>query len=363
LKKKIFFFHKSLDIGGVERQLVYLIKGLNENKYELYLILCEKKGELLQEIPSHVKLINLGISFSIKNKIPLAIKLCHKLIRKRPDIFISFHIHLNTLSILIGLLLKIRVFLCSPGFFYKGRINFLRNILWNYANKIIAVSNGVKRSLENALTRIEKKKLIVIKNAVDYEEVIKLSEEEFSYDSIPMDKPIVASVGRLVKDKGFDVLLNAVPLVESKCRIVLIGDGPERKRLERLCKELKITKNVVFLGSQSNPYKYLKKSSIFVLASLSEGLPTAVLEAMALKVPCVCADYLGGVNDIIIHEKNGYIVKKGDSINLARAIDILLNDEERRKKYQNVSFKKIKNEFSIQNYMKEYEKLFDEKIN
>ena len=360
MKRKIWFFNLDLRIGGVERQLCYLLNGLDKRKYEISLVLCKKEGDFLSEISSDIEVMSLSVGYSPRKKLFIAIKLFFLLLNKKPDVFVSFHGKLNSISILICYLLKVKIVCCFPGYFYKGKLNFFRNVYLKFADKLIAVSNGVRNSLKQASNYEIDKKILVIENAVDYENIITLASEQISEKKFLDESPIIVSMGRLDKGKGFDVLIRAIPLIKTKCNIMIIGNGKERINLVNLCKKTKVADRVFFVGMQTNPYKYLHKGTLFVLASESEGLPTVILEAKALGIPCICADYLGGTQGVVDHGVNGYVFKRNDERELAYAIDLLLRDIELRKIFIQESAKKIQSEFSVDNYVRQYEKLFDE---
>jgi len=348
-----------LNIGGVERQLYYLVQGINKRKYDMSIVLCKKEGEFVKKIPKNIELLNLSVNYLTKRKLLISIKLFFLLKREKPDIFISFHDELNSISVFICRLLKIKVICCFPGYFNKGRLNFIRNIYLQWADRLVAVSSGVKSSLENALYGIESAKISVIPNAIDYHSIKSSSKENLENNLFANSYPIVASLGRIIRVKRFDILIKSTSYINTKCNILIIGDGPEKENLKKLCQSMELTDQVLFVGMQTNPYKYLANADLFVLPSEEEGLPTVILEAKALKIPCICADYLGGTKGVIDHKINGYVFKRNDEKELAYAIDLLLNDSNLKKKFIQNSFIQIKEEFDIETYIYRYQKLLD----
>lgn len=227
------------------------------------------------------------------------------------------------------------------------------------ADKLIAVSDGVRDSVVEALNYKDNKKIVVIKNVVDYENIVRLAKESIGQINVPKDLPLIITMGRLAKRKGFDILINATVLIKSRCRIVIIGDGPEKTALEKMVENNHLTEKVIFLGAQLNPYKYLKMATLFVLASESEGLPTVILEAKSLGIPCISSDYYGGVQGVVNHMTDGYVFKRNDIQGLAFAIDSLLSDYETREKFSQEGIKQIRNEFNFDRYINQYEDIFD----
>jgi len=136
----------------------------------------------------------------------------------------------------------------------------------------------------------------------------------------------LVTVANLVPLKGIDILLRALH-IGPQMELVVIGDGPEREKLEKLSKELRLEEHVRFTGfiSQEKVAKYLCSSSMFVLPSLSEGLPRSVLEAMACGM-FVIATKVGGIPDAVKDEENGLLVQPNDVTALSEAIRIALKN-------------------------------------
>ncbi len=362
MKKKLCFFNVHLRIGGVEKQLSYVINRLSKDKYDISLLLCKKEGDILGEISQDIKIKDLLIEYSSINKIFIAYKLFFMLLKNKPDVLICFHSKLFIISVLVCKLLGIKVVCRFPGYFYKGRLNFIREIYIRFVKKIIAVSDGVKDSLLKSLKDIDKNRIVVIRVGIDYKKILELSNRPVNETLFLDNLPIIASVGRLTKGKRFDILIKSLQLVQKKCNILIIGDGPNRSSLENLSRDLGLDKRINFLGLKNNPYKYLRKATLFVLTSESEGLPGVLLEAKALEIPCICANYLGGTQEIIEHNNNGYIIRKNDEKELALAIDLLLNDADKRRKFREEGLKQIQNDYNIERSIKQYEKVVDEII-
>lgn len=143
--------------------------------------------------------------------------------------------------------------------------------------------------------------------------------------------PVIGTVGRLVEQKGHKDLLEAFQNVQKRIprtKLVLVGDGPLRQRLERLAKALEIRNCVQFLGTQRNVEDILKTFSIFVLPSYWEGLPLALMEAMASGIPVVATD-IAAHREIVTHEENGVLTPVGEPKRLADSIIYVLSNPEK----------------------------------
>lgn len=149
--------------------------------------------------------------------------------------------------------------------------------------------------------------------------------------SLAPEARIVLSVGRLSKEKGHDDLIRAMHGVVERCQfdvvVLLVGDGPERARLERLSARLGLTEHIRFVGYRQDVRPYYAAADLFALTSHSEGSPNVLLEAMDAKVPIV-ATAVGGVGEMITDGEQGLLVRSGDPESIGRGIVALLLDPE-----------------------------------
>ncbi len=161
---------------------------------------------------------------------------------------------------------------------------------------LVAVSRGVEEDLREAFF-INPKKIKVIYNPVDAEWVRKLSEEPLSPEEEEVfKKPVIVNVARHEKQKGLHHLLKVFKLVSERvdAHLLLIGEGSLTPQLKALAEELGVANRVFFLGWRENPFKYMRRSRLFLLTSLWEGLPMVLLEAMVLGLPVVAFRSRGG---------------------------------------------------------------------
>lgn len=142
------------------------------------------------------------------------------------------------------------------------------------------------------------------------------------------DKTILA-VGRLGSEKGFDILLQSFArsqLAKSGWHLIILGEGPERKRLEQLKSALGLNGFVELPGVVSDPESYMKLGAIFVLSSRYEGFPNALLEAMAMGMAVVSHDCESGPSELIRHGQNGLLVRSGDVESISQTLVDLASD-------------------------------------
>lgn len=193
--------------------------------------------------------------------------------------------------------------------------------------RIVAVSNALSAEIERALW-VGKAKLNVCANPVVAPGLFELAATNSEGFSHP--RPYICGVGRLCEQKGFDQLLVAYAEVKGKVAdypdLLLVGDGPDRQALEAQAAALGISKAVRFTGFTCNPYYVIKGSEAFVLSSRHEGLPTVLIEALALGRPVVAFDCPTGPREILCNGDYGYLVPNGDVSALASAMQAVMHD-------------------------------------
>ena len=161
------------------------------------------------------------------------------------------------------------------------------------------------------------------------------------------DSLLFVSSGRLVTIKGFDLLIKAFAISEagrSGAHLALVGDGPERKNLEKLATELGVSDKVVFTGFHTDIIPALSAADVFVLASRNEGMGRSIVEAMVAGCAVIATD-AGGIPTFLNHEQNGLLVPRGNIDALSEALDRLATNPAIRKKLATQAAKSLSSEF------------------
>jgi len=312
MQKKIAILIGSLSGGGAERVVSNLSLHLNE-KIERSVIIysCEDiiypyKGELIRLKPctrGEVKgwFRKLYFLYKYVNAVR-NIKQKYKI-----QVCVSFLSVPNLINIFSGCgekrVISVRGYNSKKikGFYGKAYALLIR-LFYNSADLIVAVSQGVKIDLIKNYN-IDGKKIKVIYNPYDVEKIQKLMNENLHDRYKPIfENQVIISVGRLTHIKGQQNLIRAfskVKIQNKKAKLVLLGEGELEDELRAITKKLNLGDDIYFLGFQGNPFQFIYNSSIFVLPSLTEGFPNALVEAMACGIPVISTDCKAGPREIL----------------------------------------------------------------
>lgn len=313
--------------GGAERVTLNLIEGLEELDCEVNLVVFAARGELVDAVPEKTKLVDLRSGRALLTPLPLA----RYLRRERPDLLVCVEGHASLAALAAKrlarsgtkLLLTEHIALPKTPTGLKDRV-FRRLACATYkdATAVVAVSEGVADSVA-AHVGIPRESISVIMNPVLTKRFWKLAEGSVTHAWYqPGQPPVVLGVGRLVPQKDFPNLINAFARVrrERDARLVILGEGPDRKELEALVTDLGMSESVLLPGFVDNPVSYMANSAVFALSSVREGLPTVLIEALAIGTPVVSTDCESGPQEILEGGRLGALVPVGDSGALAAAI-------------------------------------------
>ncbi len=196
------------------------------------------------------------------------------------------------------------------------------------ADAILAVSEGVADDLART-ARLPRSRIAVTYNPVVTEGLAAAAREPVDHDWLrPGGPPVVLGVGKLKPQKRFDVLLEAFARARARrpLRLVILGEGPLRRSLGRRAAELGVAGDVAWPGFVANPFAWMARSGVFALSSAWEGLPTALIEALACGCPVVATDCPSGPAEILAPGGLGSLVPVGDAVALAGAIEAALDD-------------------------------------
>ena len=202
----------------------------------------------------------------------------------------------------------------------------------------------------------------VINNFIDFERFRKVNKDHFKKAIAPNGERILVHVSNFRKVKRVEDVIHIFQRVYQRIpsKLMLIGDGPERHNLEELCRKLGLCHETRFLGKQDAVEELLAVSDLFIMPSQAESFGLAALEAMACEVPVISSN-AGGLPEVNIHGKTGYLSEVGDVEDMARnAIHILENDEILRK--FRINALEQARRFDIDNILPDYEAYYEEVV-
>ena len=355
---RVAFFIPDLGIGGAEKVFTQLLNEFNLRNFKVDLLLSQDVGGFRKFVDKEVEIT----AFCNKRRSkPILlfnsfIGLLYFVLKYRPVAVYSTLTGANIVSLTVGLFVK-----SSNTKFIIREANVNDNNNWLYellsrtlykkANKVVAVSEGVKNDLINRLG-VCSSKIVVIKNPVDIKKIklmadAPLQEPLFNKKS----NPVVVSIGRLCPQKDYETLIKSFKLVrlKSNAKLVIIGEGSEKRKLQQLVSLLGLDGSVLFLGVKNNPFAYLKSADVYVLSSKWEGFPNTLLEALAVKCPIVATDCHSGPAEILNGIKGCYLVPVGDKQKMGDAILKVLERPKER-----INPEKRLTEFTITNIAEEY---------
>lgn len=298
--------------------------------FEVDLVLAKAEGPYIDDVPDGVRIIDFGTNRVMKS-LP---RLTHFLRKSNPDVVLSAMDHANIVAILAKKFADVdaKVLVSTHSMLthssigssdYRQRlVPFLVRWIYPMADEIICVSKAVRESLIS-ITNVQMDRTHVIYNPIPTAQLRTLSKCDIDHPWFtPGGAPIILGVGRLVHEKDFSTLIQAISLIKPMrpVRLVILGEGKERPKLENLIERLDLLEEVTLPGFTKNPYAYMSRASALVLTSLWEALGLVLIEAMACGTPVVSTDCPGGPPEILNHGQYGSLVPIRDPEKLASVI-------------------------------------------
>lgn len=365
-KIKVLAIIYSLEGGGAERQFIHILKHLDRDRFDLEVCLLKATGAFIKHIPPDLKVYNLGKT-GILSYIKTIYRLKKIVASTTPEIIYSRMWDANVVTILSKLFLKgvkPKVIIneeipLSQNFkdtnFGKLRF-FITKLIYPHADIIVSISSEVTDDLINRFN-LPAEKISYIPNMVDIGSVCSNSS---NLDTLQPDNNIftIISMGGLRIQKGYSDLIRAIKIVNQKfpCQLQILGTGTEETKLKKLAEELGISDKINFLGFLENPFEFIAKADVFAMASLYEGMPCVLLEAMALGMPTIFTD-VSGVRDVADDGREIIIVPIASPEIMADKI-IFLKENPDYSKMLSENAQKRAVAFSTDAIIKKFESLF-----
>lgn len=333
--KRITLILPDLIPGGAQRVFLNLAQEFINRGHIVEFVILTNQGSYMDSIPEggrKVILCNRHYKIRLVTYIIAFFRMCSYFNRNTGNCFLSSLTGTNlfTLAAKLLSLRKIELYIREATVLNNVSsrfVIFLMRHLYPLATNIICVTQGIKQDLTTMLA-IQENKLIHIANPVDINRIRKLSLQPNNHPWL-LDKniPVIVAVGRLVKPKGFDVLVKAIAKLNTRtpARLIIVGEGPLHNEFTRLIHNLNLQDRIDLVGYRDNPYNFIKQADLFVLSSNWEGFVNVLLEAMAIGTPVVATDCHSGPKEILKNGQLGTLVPVGDYNALAVAIQDNLN--------------------------------------
>lgn len=369
-RRKIVFLIGSLAGGGAERVFVTLLRHLDRNYFEPHLVVLEAEGEFFCQVPKDVVIHSLngnrhrrslpGLCYLMWSLVQLLWKIRPRTVLStgrinlalalaRPFLPRGTKLLIRECSVLSARLESDSRFPHIWRWFYQR--------LYRWADNVVCSSDSMVKDMTEQFN-LPRQQPVRIYNPIDLDLVRELGRRgENPYDGAG---PHLVAAGRLSNEKGFDLLLAAMPRVIEylpNARLTILGQGPLKSILAEQVENLGLTESVSFFGFQQNPWPYLSHADLFVLPSRRESFCNALLEALALETPAVAIDCPGAIREIYGSNPAVHLVPADDSLMLADAI-IERCKAERHERTKLKTSPDWLAKFALQRIMGEYSALF-----
>jgi glycosyltransferase involved in cell wall biosynthesis len=329
----VYFYLPSFAGGGAERIFVRLANHISGRGRPVHLVVNHEGGPLRALLSDTVTLHVIGT----KRAFVAVPRLAAFLRKNRPVSMISAMTRTNLVALMASRLAMVgtRVVVCernqysvfSRGFDPVRRQIITTLVRWLYptAYAVIGNTSDVMRDIA-VVARLAGDKTGVINNpAPDLDQIVAARAGPTIHPWMSDDGPIAVAIGRLVPQKDYETMIAAVARSGPDLRLLVLGDGPDRRSLEVYAKKLGLGSRVEFLGFQMDRFAYLVAADVFLISSITEGFPNALMEAVSAGIPAVSTDCAGGgAREIMGDELSDWIVPVGDSAAMAAVIQTVL---------------------------------------
>lgn len=357
---RILFITSTSINGGAQKHIREMFKSLTDLGHDMYLV--APSGWLTEELKQYGnKVIALDVNLKNISKIEKAFDAI------KPEITNTFILSGGVVGVASWkrrkygkIYVTVNNPVIYPGISTIGKILYPRMYRWmsKYASAFLVKADKVRDEVATVIRN--KKPVISIKNGIDFS----VFDKDKMYPDIREDLGIkkedivVTNVANLDIRKGQQYLIEAAVKLHKKfpVHVLLVGEGEDRERLVALSKENGAESYIHFLGRRSDINTILSNSDIFVLSSLHEGLPNALMEAMAMALPCVATD-VGGVKQLI-NENNGLVIEAKSSEAITQALSLYISKNEKARMHGIEAYKKMINQYEQHKVVEELVQIY-----
>jgi glycosyltransferase involved in cell wall biosynthesis len=339
LPRHIAVYMHTLYNGGVERVMFNLIQGFLSRGIRVDLVLDFLEYSPFEALlPAGARLVRLG-AMSTKQRLP---KFADYLRTEKPDAVLSATHFANEIACVARVMARSKTHLVltehtnlsadirdSAGRVRPRILPYTTRFIYPMADAVVAVSGGVAEDMCR-VSGLARDKVTVVYNPIDFVQLKQMAAEEVDDPWFaPGGPPVILGIGRLEVQKNFPNMLRALQIVRQSvpAKLILLGEGSERAYLTALISEMGLDDVVRLPGFVANPAAYMSRCGVFAMSSSWEGMPVALIEAIALGTPVVSTDCPSGPAEVLDGGKYGDLVPMDDSPALAAAITKVLRGE------------------------------------
>lgn len=378
MKKKICFVLDQFLYGGIERVAINYLNGIDKTKFDIDVIILSNVEDMINQIPKECNVIRIDVpryhnplsraSTMIKRDAgailyygTYILKKCFvypidriktsKLREKKYDVAIAFSGHLNDSYVVLEHIKAVKKMVWAHGLIYQYLLmSPAFEKMYKKFDKIISINHIDQNDIFYCKPYL-KYDIVNIYNPTYKSKVVSDEDLNKKYGKY------ILSVARLEEPKDFITLIEAYNKlgddIKKEYNLVIVGDGPDRGKIENRIKELNLNKKIFMVGAQNDVDKYYQQAKLFVLSTKSEGLGMVIIEAMGNGCPVISTDAPYGPRDILGSNDYGILCPVGDSDKMSVAIAELLNDKQKRKKFIEKGLVRYK-DFEIDTIIKQF---------
>lgn len=349
---RLLFVLPFLSSGGAERVVSIWSSELARLGYDVHLILfyrVEKEYALYEKVKVHT-ISDSKKSYKKLNPLRKIILIRKMLKEIKPEIIIPFITYVGILTNLARIGLKVKLIETirnNPSYVPSSFImRIFRNVSVYFSNYCIVQNNEQKEYFPNWF----QKRIFVIKNPISNEFLMVRKEH------IKKEELSIVSVGRLEPQKNYHLLINAFSQISEKyknIKLFIYGEGSLHSELSNMIIQKRLENRVYLQGRVENIVEVLQSSDMYILTSNNEGMPNALMEAMAVGLPCISTDCPTGPSELITNKVNGYLIPVGDEDSLVEKMISILNNYEEAVKMGIKARETIISQYSIPKNIKE----------